>query len=270
MSYFLTSDNVKLYYEEYGEGKPVVLIHGWSCSHLYYKNQIDELSKKYKVAALDLRGHGLSEIPDYGLTISRFTKDVKEFIDYLKLDKPSLVGWSMGTTIIFDYIKQFGCDTVDKLCLIDMTPKIITDAEWKLGLYGQFTHKDNLDTLVALNADWNEFAKGFIPAIFAKTGCKDKNLLDWAFNEAFKNSPHVMSRMWIDMSSQDQRDVLGSITAPTLITCGDESILYLKENSEYLNKMIPNSKLVSFPGCGHALHLEDPKKFNKELMDFID
>ncbi|MCY6482975.1 alpha/beta hydrolase [Clostridium aestuarii] len=269
MSYFLTSDNVKLYYETCGEGSPIVLIHGWSCSHLHFRDQIKELSKKYKVAALDLRGHGLSEVPNYGLTISRFAKDVKDFIEYLKLDQPSLIGWSMGTTIIFDFVRQFGCQNINKLCLIDMTPKIITDDEWNLGLYGQFSHKDNLDTMVGINTDWNEFSKVFVPAIFAKTGCKDKDLQDWAFNESLKNSPHVMARMWIDMSAQDHRDMLSSITVPTLITHGGESALYLKENSEYLNKNIPDSKLVTFDGCGHGLQLEDPEKFNKELMNFI-
>ncbi len=269
MAYFTTSDNVKLFYETKGQGKPIVLIHGWSCSHLHYKGQIDELAKTYQVTSIDLRGHGVSEVPDYGFTIDRFTKDVKELIDSLKIVKPSLVGWSMGTTIIFDYVRQFGCDELDKLCFIDMTPKIITDDDWKLGLYGKFSQKDNLDTMVALNADWAGFTKVFIPGIFAKSGCKDEKLLEWAMDEAQKNSPHVMSRMWIDMSAQDHRDILDKITIPTLITYGEESALYIKENSEYLNDEIPESKLVPFPSCGHALHIENPDKFNKELSDFI-
>lgn len=269
MSYFSTSDNVKLYYETCGEGKPIVLIHGWSCSHLHFKDQIKFLSKKYKIVAIDLRGHGLSEVPPFGLTIDRFAKDIKELIDTLKLNKPSLVGWSMGTTIIFDFVRQFGCSNIDKLCLIDMTPKMITDNDWHSGLYGNFSPKDDLSLLCKMNAAWDKCSKAFVPNMFAKTGCKDKNLEKWAFGEALKNSPTVMVRMWLDMSFKDQRFILPSITAPTLITHGEESCLYLKENSEYLNKTIPNSKLVSFPHCGHALQLEDPEKFNKELSDFI-
>lgn len=269
MSYFVTNDNARLFYEVKGEGHPIVLIHGWSCSHLHYKGQIDELSKKFKVISLDLRGHGLSEVTKNGMTISRFAQDIKELVDMLQLDKPSLIGWSMGTTVILEYVKQFSCKNLNKLCFIDMTPKIITDEKWKLGLYGKFDYKDNLDTMVAINADWEGFTKVFIPGVFAKTGCKDKKLLEWALEEAVKNSPHVMARMWIDMTAQDQRDILPQISVPVLITHGEESALYLRENSEYMNEIIPQSKLVSFPGCGHGLHMEDPEKFNAELENFL-
>ncbi|QGU94565.1 alpha/beta fold hydrolase [Clostridium bovifaecis] len=270
MSYFLTSDNTKIFYNEAGNGRPVVLIHGWSCSHLHFQNQINELSRNYRVIYYDLRGHGISEVTDYGLTLPRFAQDLKELIEHLNLKDVTLVGWSMGTSIIFDYVKQFGCANLYKLCLIDMAPKIITDETWKYGLYDGFSYEDNLNTMVDLNANWHKFAEGFIPAIFAKSGCRDKNILDWAFEQAFKNSPHVMIRMWVSMSSQNYLPVLSKITVPTLITYGAESFLYSNKNSEYMNREIPNSRLVSFPRCGHALFMEKPEMFNEELIKFIE
>lgn len=270
MSYFLTSDNVKMYYGEKGTGKPVVLIHGWSCSHLHFEKQIEELSKKFKVVYYDLRGHGLSEVPDYGLTLPRFAQDLKELIDHLNLKDVTLVGWSMGTSIIFDYVSQFGCNNIYKLCLIDMSPKLITDDNWKYGLYGKYSYEDNLNLLVELNADWNKFAGAFIPAIFAKSGCRDDKILNWAFEQAYKNSPDVMVRMWVSMSAKNYLSVLKDITVPTLITYGAESCLYPAENSEYLHKNIVKSKLVPFPKCGHYLFGEKPDMFNEELTKFIN
>lgn len=269
MSFFLTSDNVKLYYQVQGEGKPVVLIHGWSCSHEHFKNQIDELAKKYQVVAYDLRGHGLSEVPDYGLNIPRFAQDLKELIAFLNLKTVSLVGWSMGTTIIFEYLKQFGQTNLDKLCFIDMTPRIVTDGSWKNGLYGEFPMEANVETLVALNEDWKAFAEGFIPAIFAKSGARDKALEAWALEQAFKNSPNVMTRMWISMSTRNYVDLVPTITLPTLITYGAESCLYTPENSEYMGKKMPNAKVLPFPKCGHALMLEEPKRFTDALISFL-
>jgi len=270
MSYFLTDDNAKLYYEVAGKGeKTIVFIHGWSASHLFFKKQIPVLSKDYEVVSYDLRGHGLSEETKDGYTISRYAQDLKNLIDYLNLKNVVLVGWSMGTHIIFDYVKQFGCDNLDRVVLIDMTAKLITDEDYKYGLYGKFTHEDNLSTMVTMNNDWKAFADVFTPGIFAKSGCRDEEELKWTYEEEYKNSPTVMTRMWITMSTQDYRDVLPKISVPALITFGEESCLYARDNSEYLNKIIKNSKLVGFEKCGHGLQLEDSDKFNKELKDFI-
>lgn len=270
MSYFLTDDNTKLYYEVTGKGtKNVVLIHGWSASHLFYKKQIPVLSESYKVISYDLRGHGLSEESKDGYTIPRYAQDLKNLIDHLNLKNVVLVGWSMGTHILLEYIKQFGCDNLDKIVIIDMSAKLITDESYKCGLYGKFTYQDNLDTMGMMNKNWKEFTATFVPAIFAKSGCADQELLKWTYEEEYKNSTSVMIRMWLSMSSQDYRDVLPKINVPALITFGLESVLFIPENSEYLSKMISGSKLVAFPKCGHSLQLEDSDKLNKELKDFI-
>jgi len=262
----LTNDNAKIYYEVKGEGKAIIFIHGWSCNHMFFKKQINDLSKKYKVITYDLRGHGDSEITNDGYTLDRYAKDLKNLIEFLNFKDVSLVGWSMGTHIIFDYIKQFGCENLNKISFIDMSPKLITDKQWTLGLYGKFSHEDNLNTLVPMNADW----KGFIPAIFAKSGCRNKEDLKWSDEQAANNSTIVLTRMWISMSSQDYRDVLPKITIPTLITYGEESYLYNADNSEHMRDIIKDSKLVPFPKCGHALMLEEPEMFNKVLMDFVN
>ena len=270
MPYFLTSDNVKLYYNHVGSGNPVILIHGWSCNHLFFNNQIQELSKNFKVIYYDLRGHGISEIPDYGLNISRFAMDLKELIDLLNLKNVTLVGWSMGASIIFDYISQFGCENLHKLCLIDMTPKVITDANWNYISYGNFSCESNFNKIVNMNKDWVKFCKYFIPALFAKSGCTDKKVLNWAIGEALKSSSNVMIRMWISMSSKDYLPVLKNILISTLITYGEESIFYPPENSEYMHKEIVDSNLLPFPKCGHALFIENPQMFNEELTKFIN
>ncbi|MBU3217360.1 alpha/beta hydrolase (plasmid) [Clostridium estertheticum] len=270
MSYFLTDDNTKLYYETTGEGnKTILFIHGWSANHLFFKKQIQVLKNDYKVVSYDLRGHGLSEEPKNGYTIPRYAQDLKNLIDYFSLKSVVLVGWSMGTDIIFDYIKQFGCDNVEKIIIMDMTARLITDENYKVGLYGKFSHEDNLNTMVAMNENWKEFVNVFVPAIFAKSGCKNKEDLKWTYEEENKNSATVMTRMWVTMSSQDYRDILPKITVPTLITFGEESGLYPRENSEYLRDMIKGSKMVGFSNCGHSLMLEDPDKFNNEVKNFV-
>lgn len=267
MPIFCTDDNVKIYYEDKGEGKPIVFIHGWSCSRRHFEKQRKELQKYYRVISYDLRGHGDSNRVEHGLTMKQFAKDLKELVEYLELEDVSFVGWSMGTHIIWEYVKNYGCDNVSKLCFIDMTPKLITDDEWKFGLFSDFGHEENLKTLASICADWNKHADSFTPAMFAKS-FDDPKLLTWVKKEAKKNTPHVMSSMWIAMAIQDYREILPQISVPCLITYGADSF-YCKENSEYLLSKIKQAKLVRFENCGHALHLENHEKFNKELLEFM-
>lgn len=270
MPYFLTSDNVRLYYNCIGSGAPIILLHGWACNHQFFNNQIQELSKNFKVVYYDLRGHGSSEVTDYGLNLTRFAIDLKELIDFLALKDVTLVGWSMGTSIIFDYINQFGCENLYNLCLIDMTPKVVTDSNWNYKSYGNFNCESNFNKIVSMSDNWIKFCKYFIPALFAKLGCTDEEVLNWTINEARKSNPNVMIRMWISMSSKNYLPVLKKISIPTLITYGEESIFYPPENSEYMHKEIENSQLLPFPKCGHALFMENSEIFNKELTKFIN
>lgn len=270
MAFFLTDDDVKLYYQINGSHEQtVVLIHGWSAHHDFYKHQIPVLSQQYTVVSYDLRGHGQSEIPADGYTLARYAQDLNNLLDHLKLDNVSLIGWSMGTHIIFEYVRQFGNDRLEKLILVDMSAKLITEPGYPHGLYGQYSMEDNLANLVIMNDSWETFADAFVPAIYATNHDPDPDVLKWNFEEALKNSATVMTRMWISMSAADYRDVLALITVPTLITYGADGALYKPENSEYLHENIAGSTLLGFENCGHGLMIEDFKKFNTAVLGFI-
>ena len=97
---FLTSDQVRLHYLEVGSGAPLIMIPGWSQTAEQYKFQIQELSANHRCFALDMRGHGASDKPEHGYSVHRLAKDVSEFLTQLKLDNVTLLGWSMGCSII--------------------------------------------------------------------------------------------------------------------------------------------------------------------------
>jgi pimeloyl-ACP methyl ester carboxylesterase len=272
MAYFTATDGCKLYYEEHGAGEHLLFIHGWSCNTTFFEKQIAYFSKKYHVIVYDLRGHGRSdrgEATERNMTLTRFAEDLHELIEGLRLDKVNLVGWSMGTSVLFAYVRAFGCQYANKFCIIDMTPKLLTDEEWALGTFGSFTHKDNLDFLSVIGSDWDAAAENFIPGCFAKGFSQESELFKWTLNEAKKNTPHVMAYMWIAMSHEDFRPVLKDITVPTLLAYGGDGVLHSKAHGEYMAQNVKNSKLVFFPNCGHAPFLEDTDKFNAELETFL-
>lgn len=267
MSYINTSDNTKLYYEIKGEGKPILFIHGFSEDHNSFRIQQRALSKKYKIITYDLRGHGISDRVNYGLNIERFALDLKELIEALDLKDVILVGWSMGASIIFEYINQFALKDIDKICIVDMGPKSINTEDWKFGLiHGKYKIDDFKEDLDLIKDDWLKFAQKFIKKMSPDFDEKQFNI---AVDKIKQNSPHVMHAMWKSTMEKDYRNILKKIDIPTLILFGENSTFYSTKTGEYLRENISKSKLIVFEKCTHLLVLENPIKFNKALEEFI-
>ncbi len=288
MPYYVTDDHVRLYYEVRGKGKPVLLIHGLTANHRHFQKQVPELAKQFQVITLDLRGHGDSEAPEHGLTLPRLARDLKEVVDYLDLNGFSLVGWSMGAHVIFEYVKQFSCQGIDKIAVIDMAPRLLKAPDWPWGLPGVISRKtgdfgpeDNLIMLGAMLGDWEAYSRIVVQRIMNRSLFNEKMEfndeadfqgkadLPWLYAEARKNTPHVIVACWISMSLQDYRPVLKDITAPCLLAYGCESNYYPPENYAYMQEVIPRARVAPFPGCGHALHIQDHESFNRELISFL-
>ncbi|MDD5475750.1 MAG: alpha/beta hydrolase [Syntrophales bacterium] len=290
MPFFVTGDNVKIYYEEQGKGKPVILIHGLTAGHRHFRKQIPELSRHYRVIAPDLRGHGHSDRPKDGLTLPRLALDMRELILSLDLRELTLVGWSMGAHVIFEYVKQFQCIDLNNIAIIDMSPKIIKSEDWNCGLrgisglFGDFTQEDNLLLMSIMSDNWARYSALLIPRLFNRSHCEPgvniftasdfpwKDDLDWLYEEAKRNTPHVIIFLWLSLVMQDYRPQLAEIDVPCLLAWGRESNYYGEDNYEYMKAALvrsPEVSVVPFEGCGHALHIQDPERFNHVLMDFM-
>ena len=288
MPFFITDDRIRIFYKISGQGKPVVLIHGLTASHLFFQKQIPALEKNFQVIALDLRGHGASEASSDSLTLPRLAKDLKQLMEHLKTLKTSLIGWSMGAHVIFEYIKQYSCNDIEKIVIIDMAPKLLKSADWHFGLpgifsrkQGDFGHEDNLYLLSAMLDDWEAYSRVVAQRLLNKSlynekmefsataDFKGKDDLPWLYEEAGKNKAWVIAAFWIAMAIQDYRPVLKNIETPCLLTYGTESNYYPPENYQYMQELLPDARIVAFEGCGHALHLQDPALFNATVNDFL-
>jgi len=129
---FKTSDGVEMSYISAGEGKPIVMLHGWSQSAEQFKYQIPAFAEHYRVIAVDFRGHGESEKVSFGYRIARLSKDLQELIGALQLEKPHLLGHSMGCAIIWSYLDLFGSDEIERLVLVDQSPLGILRSHWNV------------------------------------------------------------------------------------------------------------------------------------------
>src|SRR5271156_4495432 len=117
--FFKTSDGTRIHYLEAGSGRAIVFIPGWTMPAWIWQKQIDGLSGKYHVIAVDPRSQGESDKPTYGHLPENRAHDYKELVDHLGLKQPALVGWSMGCGELLKYVEQFGTANVGAVVLVD-------------------------------------------------------------------------------------------------------------------------------------------------------
>lgn len=227
---FIETNGVKLYYEIYGNGEPLLLLHGAGQSISAFTDQIDYFSSHYKVIALDSRGRGRSSDNDAELTYINQVKDVKGFLDILQIDSVDIVGWSDGGII---------------------------------GLMLAINYPEKVNKLVAMGANINpeglfperlQYHKGNLAELETKNNLEDKFYIKLL--KALINYPQL------------KFEDLNNISAPTLIMAGDHDLIQ-DTHTVKIFQSIPNSNLAILPGETHWLPESNSKLFNSIVFDFL-
>ena len=271
---FTTSDGVKLHYREAGKGQPLVMIPGWSQTAAQFKHQLTGLSDKYRVIAIDMRGHGESSKPTHGYRIHRLSADVHEFLVAKGLSNVVLAGHSMGSSVIWGYWELYGGDRLSKLVLIDQMPMITANPIWadqEKTDSGAILDKNSLyDVTNSLaGADGVKTTEGFITGMFTKAYSRDE--LNWAIQQNLKFPRPYAARLLYDHATNDWRDVLPRINVPTLIVGGKTSLVGWK-SQQWMGTQIKGSRVEIFEeaeGGNHFMFMENPDKFNRIVREFI-
>ena len=268
MPHFETNDGVPIYYEDHGEGDPILLIHGWTMNAEYWwQKNVEPLADSHGVVAPDLRGHGLSGKTDAGHTLAQYARDIRELIETLDLTDVTPVGWSMGTAVILHYFEQFGSERLSGAVFADQSPKFHTDEDWTHGLLGEFSGE--AATELATNLEYNRpsAAKPFIKAMFADP--PDDETIDEMYAETTKTPTSVTVDVFLDMTYSDLRPVLETIDVPVLLLYGEQSQIFATDVGAWLEDEIPDATHVPFEESGHCPFWEEPEKFNREVASFV-
>jgi non-heme chloroperoxidase len=269
-----TSDGVNLHYLEAGSGKPLVMIPGWSQTAEQFRYQLAGLKDRYRVIALDMRGHGESDKPDFGYKISRLAKDVRDVLLALDLRDVNILGHSMGCSVIWNYWDLFGADRLSKLMLVDQMPVITSNPAWspaELEASGAIFNCESLyNTINALaGPDGVETTKKFIGGMV--TNAMSASDLHWMIERNLRFPRQHAATLLYNHSTQDWRDVIRRINLPTLIVGGRTSVVPWKSQA-WIQAQIPGSRLEIFEeneGGQHFMFIEGAEKFNKILREFI-
>ena len=215
MSTFTLKSGETLYYEDRGQGpETLVMMHGWTSSHEIYLQPVETLQKQARCVIYDHRGHGLSKQANRpNPTMETLASDLRELIEGLRLSDVTLLGWSMGAGVVFNYVRLYGCDKLKRIILCDMTPKQLNDGEWKLGLYqGAYTKADmERDAGRDFYSPYKEFAVGAVPRLKKVPGFLLKKPLKEKL--AACDEPTLKS-LAASMKTQDNRPIVGRIPAP--------------------------------------------------------
>ena len=266
--FFVTGDGVRLHYTVCGHGPCILLLHGFGSDSSCYAYAMDALCDHFRVYALDQRGHGLSDKPDYGMKIARLAADVRALLSHEHIARVGMVGHSMGCAVIWSYIELFGEEGLSSLSFIDEPPMILGDFEWP------DTERRNAGAFVTdihAYARWPErpfhedpFAWP-LPNPLPGTWYSKKLLRpQWTGNRA------ALSRLLLNHAAQDWRDLIPRVKTPALIFTGHCS--GWMESQRWMASVMQNASLSVFSqeeSGGHDLFFQNPVRFDRELREFL-
>ncbi len=234
----LTINNKKINYEIEGEGKPLILLHGWLASLETMKPLQKHLAKWFKVYNVDIIGFGKSELPDNPMSTNEYGDFLKEFIEKLNIDNPILIGHSNGGRTIINYAGR-NLGKINKIVLIDsagIKPK----------------RKPNYYIKVYTFKLVKNIVK-FLPKKFEKL--REKALSKFGSAD-YKASPEVLRKTMNIILNEDQRKIMPNINVPTLMIWGDKDTATPLEDAKKMEKLISNSGIAVLEGAGHFSYLD--------------
>jgi len=229
-------NGTRFYYETYGSGPPVLLIHGNGQSIAGFKEQIGPLSKGHQVIAMDSRGQGKSELGTAAFTYEQMADDCNALLDHLKLDHVKVLGWSDGGII---------------------------------GLLLAIHHPEKVGMLAAMAA--NIEPDGVYPwAVDGIVRLRNRTTAELAHTDNPK--PLQFQLQLLDLMGYQPHIPLADlnkIQAPTLVMAGDRDVIR-DDHTLSIFHAIPKSQLAIFPGATHLIPAQDPERFNRTVLDFFD
>ncbi len=234
-------NGIQLYYATYGTGEPLLLLHGPLGNSDYWGNQVPAFARKYRVIIIDSRGHGRSTRDNHLYSYRLLASDVLALLDLLHIDKVSIVGWSDGGNI---------------------------------GLQLAIHHPERLRKLFVFDANFNP--SGFRSDVdesdtfirYVEQAGRDYQRLS-ATPEDYWYFFQAVNLMW-GAEPNFTIQQLGRIRMPVMIAAGAHDEAIKSDHTAQLARSIPGAKLLILPDAGFFAIWQQPKRFNKAVLDFLE
>lgn len=246
-------DGLRLYYERAGGGEPELLfVPGWCCDHTAFQPQFDYFARTHAVTALDLRGVGQSDGPDEGYSIPELADDVAAFCGVVGIEKPVVVGHSLGGMIAVDLGARYP-SLPGALVLVDPGPidPLPETVEFFRGFAEQLEGPEGEDVRRAYVHDM---------------GARDEDLARWIVGHMCAPRQPVAAAVIRGVSEWSGRDLLARCTAPVLLLRAE-----IRADSDVvrLQRIRPDLEVGITLGAGHFHQLEVPEQVNAMIERFL-
>lgn len=266
-----TGQDVHIYYEDLGQGKPVVFIHGWPLNSKMWEYQVTALIKHgYRCIIYDRRGFGKSDRPGGPYDYDAMAGDLKAIIDGLGLNDITLVGFSMGGGEVARYFSKYGGERVAKVVLVSaVTPYMLKTNDNPEGVPKEVFEGMTEGILADRPAFMQEFNKEFFGVNFLKHPVSDA-FLTAALVQQADASPIATLECAKAFAFTDFRADVKKINVPTLIIHGSaDKIVPINTSSDQTAKLIPGATFKVYDGAPHGLWMTHKDELNKDLIDFM-
>lgn len=271
MPYLTVNDDVNLYYNDWGSGKPIVLIHGWPLDADMWSEQAVYLAERgHRVITYDRRGFGRSSQPWNGYEYDTLAADLNAVLEKLDLSGATLVGFSMGGGEVARYLSTYGTSRVAKAALVaSVTPYLLKTDDNPDGVA-----QSVFDGILAgLKSDRASFLASFGKMFFGQ-GLLERpvssEILQWSWNMAMLGSYRATLECVKAFSATDFRQDLAAFTIPTLIIHGTaDKTVPIDNSARRVAAQIPHATLLEYDGEPHGLILTAKDRLNEDLLNFV-
>ena len=265
-------EQVDIFYEDYGSGQPVILIHGWPLSRKSWEQQVWKIVEEgYRCISYDRRGFGTSSSPWDSYGYSALASDLNAIIEELDLKEAIIVGFSMGGGEVVRYLTDYGSSRIAKAALISsIIPLVKQKPDNPAGV-----PEDALDGIIdMLQKDRVGFLKEFSKGFYNFDENKGKRIsqaqLDYDFNIASFASPRATIQAALAWMHTDFRPELKNVTVPTLIVHGDaDATVPIETSAKQAHEGIKYSTLEVIKGAPHGLNVTHAEELNEILISFL-
>jgi non-heme chloroperoxidase len=271
MAFIEAKDGTKLHVKDMGQGRPVILIHGWPLTGDMFEYQtVALLESGFRVITYDRRGFGQSGHPASGYTYDTFADDLAAVIDGLELQNVSLVGFSMGGGEIARYLSRHGASKVSKAVLVASVAGYLLKDE---------SNPDGVDASVFegmkkdIRKDRFDFLQSFAKTFYGVglvTSPVSQGVLDWSFVLGVMASPKATIDCVDAFAKTDFRPDFAAFIIPTLVIHGTgDKTVPIDPTGRAAANGIAGAKLIEYDGEPHGLFATVPDRLNQDLIEFL-
>ena len=261
---FELPDGAALAFSDTGEGRVILLLHGVCMSRMFFERNVVPLAERHRVVAVDFRSHGDSPRSEGGHTVAQYARDVHALLEHLQIKDVTAIGWSMGSFVIWDYLRQFGGHRLASVVDVSQGPSDLRQDDWPFG----FADIPQLHRFLAeMQDDFREFFVGYVPTMFNDELQPEQ--LTRFLDSIGKVGANAGTLILLDQTLRDYRPHVAQFAIPHLLMWGRDEKAMKFGAKDFLVEHLPHHELVVFDHSGHCPMWEEPERFNEVVAEWV-